>query len=452
MNAIRVLTYKGLARFLRNRTAVALTFIVPIAMIYIFGHVFGLNRKDSGPSGIRLAVVDERGSAATKKLVDVLKAEKAFQVITTFTAADRTMRPLVEADLRPLIEDNAFRFAVVIPKDVSSRDDFGLHLKFLSNPLNEIEAQTVSGLLQKAIFSHVPELLGQSLETRARKWIGEERFETFADAIAGASASAFGGNREEIRRAISSGDFGLSRLTSRGSEKTEASGGTAKTSNDFFSRLIRIENEQVIGKNVKSPQATRVVGGWAIMFLMFALNGAATSLFDEKKSGLFHRLLAAPVTRADILWSRFIFGVILGLVQLVTIFFVGSFLYGIDVTSHLVNLAIVCIAAACACTALGMFIASVSASQEAAMGLATFLVLTMSACGGAWFPISFMPEFMQQAAKFTITYWAMDGFAQVLWMGRSFVQILPTIGVLLAIAAGVMGIAVWRFNRGHLFD
>ena len=43
---------------------------------------------------------------------------------------------------------------------------------------------------------------------------------------------------------------------------------------------------------MRSPAATRVVGGWAIMFLMFALNGAATSLFEEKKSGMFQRLLA----------------------------------------------------------------------------------------------------------------------------------------------------------------
>jgi ABC-2 type transport system permease protein len=99
-----------------------------------------------------------------------------------------------------------------------------------------------------------------------------------------------------------------------------------------------------------------------------------------------------------------------------------------------------------------MLIASVSSSPEAAQGLSTFVVLTMSACGGAWFPVSFMPQFMQQIAKFTVTYWAMDGFAQVLWAGKSFVQILPTLGILAAITIGVMAVALWRFNRGRLFE
>ena len=36
--------------------------------------------------------------------------------------------------------------------------------------------------------------------------------------------------------------------------------------------------------------------------------------------------------------------------------------------------------------------------------------------------------------------------------GQSLLEVLPRIGVLVAIAAGVMLIAVWRFNRGTLFD
>ena len=416
MNSIRVLLYKGFARYVRNRTAVALTFIVPIAMIYIFGQVFGLNRKESGPRGIPLAVVNESDHPAAKK------------------------------DVRPMIRKRDLHFALVIPADVVPRSGLGLHLKILANPVNEIETQTVNGILQKAIFSNVPELLGQSLQETAKRVIGQEGIDTFNAAIASAIASAFGGDKEQIQERIAKGDYGFSRL------KLATSGRTNSPAGDLFSRLVNIETEQLVGKDVKSPAATRVVGGWAIMFLMFALNGAATSLFEERKAGIFQRLLAAPVTRAEILWSRFLFGVVLGVVQLVTVFSAGSLLYGIDVIGHLGNLIIISMAAAAACTALGMFIASVSDTPESAMGLATFLVLTMSALGGAWFPVSFMPPFMQQFAKFTLTYWAMEGFNQVLWAGNTLIEILPTIGILLAITGGIMAIAIWRFNRGNLFE
>ena len=80
------------------------------------------------------------------------------------------------------------------------------------------------------------------------------------------------------------------------------------------------------------------------------------------------------------------------------------------------------------------------------------IVLTMSAVGGAWFPLSLMPPFMQEVAKFTLVYWAMEGFAAVLWAGKSLVELLPIVGVLAAIAGTVMSLAVWRFNRGRLFE
>lgn len=454
MHALRVLSYKAFARFVRNRTAVALTFIVPIAMIYIFGQVFGLNRKQSGPSGIPLAVVNASGQPGARKLVAALQAEPTFRVIAEHPNPDKSTRPLAEADARALIRNRDVRFALVIPDDVLPGRGFGLHLKILSNPVNEIESQIVNGVLQKTIFSSVPELLGQSLQNSARSLLGPERMDTFNTRLADAIAGSFGGSRDEIKERIESGDFGLSSLRGRPAETSSAPDdtGATKSADDFLSRIVKIETEQIVGRDVKSPAATRVVGGWAIMFLLFALNGAATSLFEERKAGIFQRLLAGPVTRGDILWSRFLFGVALGLVQLVTVFSAGSLLYGIDVLGHLGNLVIISMAAAAACTALGLFIASVSDTPETAMGIATFVVLVMSAVGGAWFPVSLLPEFMQQVARFTVTYWAMEGFAQVLWAGNTLGQILPTLGVLLGITAVLMAIALWRFNRGRLFE
>jgi ABC-2 type transport system permease protein len=446
MHIILTLLRKDFANFIRDKTAVSLTFLVPVALIYIFGQVFGLNRKDTGPVGIRLAVVNQSSDPAAQKLVDALKAEKSFRVVTTRVGPDKSERPLTEDDLRPMINNRDFRFALVIPKDVIAPKGFGLRLKILSDPRNEIETQTVNGLLQKAIFSNVPQLLGQSLQTRAKSHLGDARMDRFNGEVAAAVTKAFGGDLEETKQALADGDFGLAAIGDGSAP------GQPAASADFFSKIVKIESEQVVGKSVKSPEATRVVGGWAMMFLMFALTHSAAAFFEEKKAGLFQRLLSAPVRRSHILWSRFLYGVLLGLVQLTALFFAGRLMYGIDVLGNFGNLLVICTAAAAACTAFGMLLAAVSPTAAAASGLATFLVLTMSATGGAWFPVSFMPEFMQTIAKFTLVYWSMEGFSQVLWAQQSFGEILPTVGVLLGITAGVMAIAVWRFNRGPIFD
>ena len=451
MHILLTLIRKDLANFLRDRAAVSLTFLVPIALIYIFGHVFGLNRQDSGPTGIRLAIVDESGTAAGRKLVEALRQEKAFRLQTTHKNADRTERPLTEADVRTAMQNNQLRFALVIPSDLLRPDGIGIRLRILANPQNDIESQTVNGLLQKAIFANVPELLGQSLQEQARRYIGAARLERFNTALAEAIAQGFDGDAEKIRRSIERGEFGFG-AASDAAAGTSADPATPSPARRALENIVKIETQTVVGAQVRSPAATRLVGGWAIMFLLFALSGSATAFFDEKKSGIFLRLLSLPVRRAHLLGSRFLFGIGLGLVQLTVLFLAGRVLYGIDVFANFGNLVIVSLAAAAACTAFGMLIVSLTSTPAAASGLATFLVLTMSACGGAWFPLSFMPPFMQELARFTLVYWSLEGFTQVLWAGHSFVQLLPTLGVLLGIAAGVMGVALWRFNRSRLFE
>jgi ABC-2 type transport system permease protein len=451
MSTILILVRKDIANFLRNRTAVVLTFVVPIALIYVFGFVWGLNRKGSaGPQGIRLAVVNASADPAARELVDALKAENSFRVIDT--AADGSNRPLTEADARAMIHDNQLRFAVVLPEKLIAGNGLGLNVKVLSNPQNAIEAQMVEGLLQKAIFSHLPQLLGRALQSQAKNYLGDASYRQFNHSIAAASATAFGGDPENIEREIEAGNFGFSQLGRAAEAKPATTAGKSKAeTTDVFSNLLKIDREQLVGKTVKSPDATRVIGGQAIMFLLFALSNGAAAFFDEKNSGIFQRLLSAPVTRGQLLWSRFIFGTLLGLVQLTVLFLAGQALYGVDATGHLGNLLLVCAGAAAACTAFGMAIAAFTPNAQAASGIATLLVMIMSATGGAWFPPTFLPEFMVRIGKFTVVYWSMEGFTRVLWAENNLAQLLPTLGVLFGIGGGVMLLAIWRLNQKKIF-
>jgi ABC-2 type transport system permease protein len=465
MRVVLTLLRKDFLHFWRNKPAVFFAFAVPLAMIYLFGQIFGVNKKDSGPNGIPLAVVNASSNPAAEKLIDALKTEKSFRVITEFDLPDKTKRPLVEDDLRPMMQAAGarIRFALVIPADVVGENRIGLRLKILSNPRNEIETKTVDGLLQKTIFSNVPELLGQSLNARAKDLLGETRFKEFTGAIASAVSVGFGADEAEIERLMESGDFGFSTLTDRSASTRlplmdgDAAGAPVSAQDDerpadVFSQIVRIEREQVVGANIKSPVATGLIGGWAIQFLLFSLNASVAGLFRERDTGIFQRVLAAPVSRAQILWSKFFFGVAIGVLQLVALFIAGGAIYGIEVLPHLHLLTLVCVFAAAACTAFAMLVTALVPNAEAASGLATFVIMLMSAVGGAWFPLTFLPAFIQQISKFTLVYWSMEGFSAVLWAGQGFVQILPIIGVLAGIAAGVMTIAIWRFNRGKIFD
>src|SRR5690606_15325706 len=119
----------------------------------------------------------------------------------------------------------------------------------------------------------------------------DEPMRKFNRTIASSIADTFGGDEGAVLKKIESGDFGLSEPASANSSGAAAS----SEGGDVLSRLVRIETEQVAGRDVKSPAATRIVSGFAIQFLLFALSSSAAALFYERDRGIFHRILAGPV-------------------------------------------------------------------------------------------------------------------------------------------------------------
>ena len=81
MRPTLILLEKEFRLFLKDWTAISLTFLVPAVLIYIFGHVFGINRSESGPIGIPIAIVDQVQSNTSAAIIAALEKEKSFRVV-----------------------------------------------------------------------------------------------------------------------------------------------------------------------------------------------------------------------------------------------------------------------------------------------------------------------------------------------------------------------------------
>lgn len=446
MNSILSLLRKDCLGFCKNRVAVLLTFVVPITLMWVFGAVFGVNRSNPGPSGIPLVVINDSASPAVEKIIARLTAETAFRVRRSWTDEAKTPHAFTEAQARTAITGGGgdYRFALVFPSDALSDRRFGLRLKLLFDPRNEIETQTVLGLLERNIFTAAPEFAFASLRNQAVGAIGEERTARFYDQLADTVSGSFGADRTAVRESMNPGADPLAALQPAGA-------GGAGGSANVLSRLVQFEKEQLVGKKVGNPYATRLVGGWAIMFLMFSVTAASTALLVERDAGLFLRLLSMPVTRAHILWSKYLFNFALGLVQLATCFLAGAWLFKIDVTANLPVLIAAGVCTSAACTAIGMLLAAVSNTPETARGLSTLVILMMSALGGAWWPVSGLGGVLGFFTKCTLTYWAQEAFAQALWVRAPLAQAWPALAVLLAMAAVLNAASLALFRRGAMF-
>ena len=423
--------------FWNDKVSVALTFIVPLVLMSIFGAVFG--GSGSGPQGIGLAVLNQSSSPIAKHIESSLDTMKVFRIIKSFQTDSGKTILFDTLSIQDYVRNGKASAALVLPPDTYADTSAGLYVKFYYDPKNDIEMQTVKGLIQQLVFSQFPSVMTQSMLQQAEHYLGKQSGRIFNRSMASLVHTYF---KIDTNRLLhpSLSNFNFTSMDS------------SQGSTNFLKNIVRMESQQLIGKEMKNPWATRSVGGWGIMFLMFTLTATSSSLFDERRSGVLMRLLTSPVSRTHILWNKYLFNLSLGIIQLLFMFLFGWVMFQVDIFSNFFNLLLIIIAASVACTALGMLIAAFSQTRQQANGLGTLLILSMSAIGGAWFPTSFMPSTIQFFSKLTVVYWSIEGFMEVLWRGAGFVAIIPHLAVLFGIGAIFNIISVRQFRKGHIFD
>jgi ABC-2 type transport system permease protein len=427
--------------FWHDKVAVGLTFVVPAALILLFGSIFGGSGGGSA-SGIRLAFLSQSDTKIAKKIESTLDTTSTFHIIKSYTNDEGKKVPFDTSSIKNYIIKGDASSALVIPEDAYTDSSFGLKLKFYYNPKNEMEMQIVQGLLQQSIMTQIPEIFNQSMMRRSEEYLGKQKGTMFNEKLASVISEYFGVDTSDVLR---QGFYSFD------NDSTEADTAANQGASDFFKNIVKLDKEQLVGKEVNNPGATRSVGGWAMMFLLFSITASATSLFDERNSGVTLRILSSPVSRTDILWSKYLYNISLGVIQLLVLFFCGYLFFNIDIFSNFGNLMLVILCSSAAATAFGMVLAAFSKTNAQANGMGTFLILTMSAIGGAWFPTFLLPEFIRFLSKFTIVYWSVEGFLKVLWNGAGFVEILPFLAVLIGIGILVNAVSFWRFKKGDIF-
>ncbi|MEL7434321.1 MAG: ABC transporter permease, partial [Chloroflexota bacterium] len=187
------------------------------------------------------------------------------------------------------------------------------------------------------------------------------------------------------------------------------------------------------------------VPGMGSMFVMFTILGGMAVLVREREQWTLQRLVVMPVSRAQIIGGKILMYFTLGMIQYVVVFAIGL-VFGMDFGNSLLGLLLLAMAFSLATTALTFALATRMRTQGQASQLTTLLALSLAALGGAWWPLSVVPETMRIVGHLSPIAWVMNGFQDLLFFGGTVTDILPEVAILLAIAGGLFVIGVWGFK------
>lgn len=436
MKALLRITWLNL---LRDRVALVLTFLLPIAFFTIFALIFG-GMGNAGPSEsrpLKILAVDLDDSVVSRRLVESLDAQAGLEVATAL--ADDEGRPVAldrEAAARA-VRAGRFSAALVIPAGFGDAfPAFGgdaVPVELVYDPSNPAAEFAVGGMLQAAAFTAAPDVLFERGIEALEEFGGGELTPAQRQAVEDLKALLADGFPSAADGGVEGGDAG------------------SETSGAAFSGLVAVDsvNVRTLGAPEDAPRRNSMIAyyaaGMGVMFLLFSMTGAAGSILEEEESGALERLLMSRTSLTAILAAKWLFFALLGFAQVAVMFVYGNLAFGLPLwtANYLVGFVVVASVTALAASAFGLLLAALCRSRSQLSGLSTIIILIMSAVGGSMVPRFIMPDAMDLLGRFTFNGWALDAFLGVFWHDDPGAGVLQSLGPVLlpvAVMLGMMGV------------
>lgn len=388
---------KDILIFIRDRRAMTLTFLLPILLISIFALAFGGIGTQSEDEVETIAVADSDSTSHSRQLLE--RMDSLDNVIIELKD---------ERKIRSDIGRGELSEGLIIPKGYG--DSMQLQAKpqltFLYDEAQKVEASIKLSFINQGV-------IGPLNQTYNRLKM-----------------------EEYLNGAFPENDTQTAAILLKNIDSLMSSD----------SKILHTESF-IKPKHHTNLGLIQAVSGTAIMMLLFTVSGLSVELINEKEQGTLKRLMITPLNPLSIIIGKVLSTFIISILQLLIMIVFANLAFGLPIINHLPELTLMVVASAFAVTGFGLFLASVVSNQKQAQSLSTLIILLMSAIGGSMIPLFLMPDIMQNIAVFSINYWSIQGFYDILWRDLPFLIILNKALILFATGFLMSLLAVILFKR-----
>jgi len=403
---------KDLLRKVRSPLAPAIYLVFPVFFALLIGLTFGSSGDKIAP--VKIALVDEDGGLAARFLKSSFgqsEGAKRFEVTEAANMEEGTR----------LVEDDKVSALLRIPAGFSDSlfAARSTHLDVVKNPAQGIYPQ-----------------------------IAEEFVKVLALG-SGAAVRVLGGPLQEIRRSARSNqqptDAFISNVSTAINHRMRGVGRYA------FPPAIRVEDaahkpDEKSNDSTPFKIALFVLPGMAVFSILMLALGGMVDFQREVARGTLARQLVAPVPAWNVVLGKMAATWMVAIICIVILAIVAVVWAGAGVASA-PGFATLSLTFALAATGFAAVIQSASRSERTGPVVGSILVMIMSMLGGSWIPLEALPKFVRHLSPYTLTYWAGDGYRRLMFDNATMAQLLPNLGILVAIGVVLSAVAIVLFKR-----
>ena len=194
------------------------------------------------------------------------------------------------------------------------------------------------------------------------------------------------------------------------------------------------------------------VPAWALFGMFFIVIPLTNSMIRDRQLGVFKRLLSFPVSHNDLILGKILPYLFVNLFQFALMFSVGVLLLPrlmaipTDLNFDYAGLAAVTLACSLTATTYGMMISCFARTSEQAHAFGAMSVVILSIVGGVMIPRFVMPEIMQSVAMISPLYWGLESYLDLIVHKKTLAAIAPKIAVLMIFAVSATIVSRWKFR------
>jgi len=410
MNALHI-AWKDIQVILKDRGQLIMLFLLPMVIVLVFSAAFAAGQDDDKVMVVPVVNLDA-GGAMTQTLLDNLNQDRGIQTEDYDPAK-------VEADL----QDETIKFALHIPAGFSTDVEAGkqVTLRLMYGPSagdTEVEA------IRLVVDGVASDLSLQTQLISGLSQMGAMMFDAPED------VQVFTAERIQVQ---AESQF----------ERSKAA--------PLVAVVTKLPEQILRGREEFNPSSLSVAG-IAVLFVFLNAQAAASSIFDEKRDGTFRRLLAAPMSKVDLLLGKLLPNFVIGIIQVFVIFALSLVflpLIGLEkptMGNSPLGLFIVTVVVALCSASLGILIAAIARTESQVGGISTLGLWVAGMVGGAFIPAFFLGDFLNAIGKVVPHYWALQAYNNLMIRGQGLTDVLLEITILLGFTAVFFVIGLLKFE------
>jgi len=389
MNPVLGIALKDVKTFLREKGTIFWTIAFPLLIMLLFSAIFGREI----PFTANVGVVDFDQTNMTETLIQIINETDIFNV-RMFNDRQKAVDELKNGGVRAVL---------VFPENFELNITAGktTYVNLYVDETSPDVAQTVRSGIQ-AIFAEFNKELRSEWAENAKQFLNVTLPETPIEVI------------ESI---------------------------------DAMVEPVTLNEKEPMRREVKGYKEAILPGILTYPFLFSSMAGATSAIVDERLRGTLKRIRASPAHPLSILWGKTLAALTQTAISILLLASLAYVLLNPKVNWDIPLLALIMFLGSINGIAIGLLISSIARSPTEASNAAVTMGVVLQFFVGMYFPVEFLPGYLQLVSKVIPMTYAADIMRDVMLKNAGFAETLPTLTLLLISAAALYSLGTLLYKR-----